>query len=43
MIEGLEGLGYLERLSVLYLTTLETRFLMADLIEVYRICKGLHG
>ena len=43
MIEGLEGLGYLERLSILYLTTLETRFLMADLIEVYRIFKGLHG
>ena len=42
-IEGLEGLGYLERLSILYLTTLETRFLRADLIEVYRIFKGLHG
>ena len=43
MIEGIEGLGYLERLSILYLTTLETRFLRADLIEVYRIFKGLHG
>ena len=43
MIEGLEGLGYLERLSILYLTTLETRFLRVDLIEVYRIFKGLHG
>ena len=43
MIEGLEGLGYLERLSILYLTTLETRFLRADLIEVYKIFKGLHG
>jgi len=42
MIEGLEGLGYLERLSILYLTTLE-RFLRADLIEVYRIFKGLLG
>ena len=40
-IEGLEGLGYLERLSILYLTTLETRFLRADLIEVYRIFKSL--
>ena len=43
MIEGLESLGYLERLSILYLTTLETRFLRADLIEVYIIFKGLHG
>ena len=41
MIEGLEGLGYLERLRILDLTTLETRFLRADLIEVYNIFKGL--
>ena len=41
MIEGLEGLGYLERLRILNLTTLETKFLRADLIEVYKIFKGL--
>ena len=41
MIEGLEGLEYLERLRILNLTTLETRFLRADLIEVYNIFKGL--
>ena len=39
MIEGLEGLGYLERLRILNLMTLETRFLRADL--VYKIFKGL--
>ena len=43
MIEGLESLGYLERLRILNLTTLETRFLRADLIEVYKIFKGLIG
>ena len=37
MIEGREGLGYLERLRILNLTTLETRYLRADLIEVYTI------
>ena len=41
MIEGLESLGYLERLRILNLTSLETRFLRADLIEVYKIFKGL--
>ena len=41
MMEGLEGLGYLERLKILNLTTLETRFLRADLIEVYTMFKGL--
>ena len=41
MIEGMESLGYLERLRILNLTTLETRFLRADLIEVYKIFKGL--
>ena len=41
MIERLEGLGYLERLRILNLTTLETRFLRADLIEEYTILKGL--
>ena len=41
MIEGLEGLSYLGRLGVLGLTTLETRFLRADLLEVYKIFNGL--
>ena len=41
MIEGLEGFGYLERLRILNLTTLETRFLRADLIEIYKIFNGL--
>ena len=41
MIEGMEGLGYLERLRILNLTTLETRFLRADLIDVYKFFKGL--
>ena len=37
----IEGLGYLERLGIFNLTTLETRFLRADLIEVYKILNGL--
>ena len=41
MIEGLEGLGYFERFRILNLTTLKTRFLMADLIEVNNIFTGL--
>ena len=41
IIERLEGLEYLERLRVLNLTTLETRFLSADLIEVYKIFEDL--
>ena len=40
MIEGLEGYGYLDRLG---LTTLETRFVRADLIEVYKIFNGLNS
>ena len=39
MIEGLEGLGYLERLRILDLTTLETIFLRADLIELSNMDK----
>ena len=42
MIEGLESLGYLERLRILNLTTLDTKFLRADLIEVYKIFIGLN-
>ena len=41
MIEWQEGLGYLRRLKILNLTTLETRFLRAGLIEVYKNFKGL--
>ena len=41
MIEGLEGLSYWDRLRNLGLTTLETRYLRADLLEVYRIFRGL--
>ena len=41
MIEGLEGYSYLDRLSILGLTTLEMRFVRADLIEVYKIFNGL--
>ena len=41
MLEGLEGLRYLERLKILVLSTLETRFIRTDLIEVYTIFKGL--
>ena len=37
MVEGLEGYSYSDRLRILGLTTLETRFLRADLIEVFKI------
>ena len=41
MVEGLEGYSYEDRLRILGLTTLETRFLRADLIEVFKILRGL--
>ena len=41
MMEGLEGYSYLDRLRIFGLTTLETRFVRADLIEVYKIFNGL--
>ena len=41
MIEGLEGYDYLERLRFLGLTTLETRFVRADLMEVFKIFNSL--
>ena len=41
MMEGLEGYSHWDRLRILGLTTLETRFVRADLIEVYKIFNGL--
>ena len=41
MIEGFEGYSYLDRLRILGLTTLETRFVRADSIEVYWIFNSL--
>ena len=40
MISGLSEMGYEERLKILGLTTLETRRLRGDLIEVFKILKG---
>ena len=40
MVEVLEGYFYSDRLRILGLTTLETRFLRADLIEVFKILRG---
>ena len=40
---GLEGYSYSDRLRILGLTTLETRFLRADLIEVFKILKGFEN
>ena len=41
MIEECKGLSYERRLSLVDLTTLETRRLRADLIEVYKILRGM--
>ena len=43
MVEGCEGMYYRRRLLELQLTTLETRRERADMIEVFKICKGLEG
>ena len=40
MVEALEGYSYSDKLRILGLTTLETRFLKADLIEVFKILRG---
>ena len=41
MVEGLGEYSYEGRLRILGLTTLETRFLRADLIEVFKILRSL--
>ena len=43
MVEGLEVYSYSDRLRILGLLTLETRFLRADLIEVFKILKGFEN
>ena len=45
MVEGLGGGGYSYegRLRILGLTTLETRFLRADLIQVFKILRGFEN
>ena len=42
LVEGLEGYSYSDRLR-LGLTTLETRFWRADLIEVFKILRGFEN
>jgi len=41
--EGLEGIGYKDRLQELGLITLETRRIRADLIEIFKIVRGMAG
>ena len=43
MVEGLKGYSYEDRLRILGLTTLETRFLRAELIEVFKILRGFEN
>ena len=43
MVEGLKNIPYEERLKRLNLTTLETRRLRADMIEVYKMFHGMEG
>ena len=43
MIEECKGKGYEERLKIVGLTTLETRRERADMLEVFKIMKGLEG
>ena len=43
MVEGLGEYSYEDRLRILRLTTLETRFLWADLIEVFKILRGFEN
>ena len=43
MIEGFKNLTYSERVDICNLTTLETRRLRGDLIELFKIVKGFEG
>ena len=43
MVEGLEGYSCSDRLRILDITTLKTRFLRADLIEVFKILRGFEN
>lgn len=43
MVEGYKGLEYQDRLKGMKLTTLETRRLRADMLEVFKIVKGMEG
>ena len=43
MMDGLKDLDYIERLRRLHLTTIETRFSRADLIEIFKTFKGFYG
>ena len=43
MVEGFRGVDYFSRLKSMRLTTLETRRLRADLIEVFKIVNGFEG
>ena len=41
LIDGFKDLSYEERLRAVHLTSLETRRMRGDLIEVYKIMHGL--
>ena len=43
MVEGLEDYSYEDRLRILGLTTLETRFLRVDLVEIFKILRGFEN
>ena len=43
MVECLGKYSYEDRLRILGLTTLETKFLRADLIEVFKILRGFEN
>ena len=43
MIKECIGKSYKERIQMLGLTTLETRRVRADMLEVYKILKGYEG
>jgi len=40
LISGFSEMGHTERLKILRLTTLETRRMRGDLIEVFKFLKG---